>query len=407
MPREYTFKIDYTATSSDAEIFPQVTFAEVPEGSIVADLLTVTDSDVPEEGNMVLANIVAPQFPLTLTPEFSLSDGATLEGNGTTPYEFGSADERHSFTVVARDGTEKRWTFGLAVLPVVNANSAEVDEAALALTNLAGFSAEPGSKGFSIEEHRFSASTGVAGTGTAATSEPAKTAALSGKGGNALQKATIRHGRPAEADTPTADTLKLYINTSSGTPFPISIDMAIPLPDGVSLVGDVSDMSFPDIGSEHTFWLLDTVDGIARRWIVALEEYNSPVATVLDFSYEYTASEVRENSLSDPKVPAIVMDADRTADIDHMTSPAGHRIRNEQERFERPSTRIARRRELDKLERASQDKSVTVVGLRLFLNERGLAKVVIGLARGRKRYDKREYIKEKDARREMDRAMKR
>ena len=68
MPREYTFKIDYTATSSDAEIFPQVTFAEVPEGSIVADLLTVTDSDVPEEGNMVLANIVAPQFPLTLTP---------------------------------------------------------------------------------------------------------------------------------------------------------------------------------------------------------------------------------------------------------------------------------------------------------------------------------------------------
>ena len=286
MPREYTFKIDYTATSSDAEIFPQVTFAEVPEGSIVADLLTVTDSDVPEEGNMVLANIVAPQFPLTLTPEFSLSDGATLEGNGTTPYEFGSADERHSFTVVARDGTEKRWTFGLAVLPVVNANSAEVDEAALALTNLAGFSAEPGSKGFSIEEHRFSASTGVAGTGTAATSEPAKTAALSGKGGNALQKATIRHGRPAEADTPTADTLKLYINTSSGTPFPISIDMAIPLPDGVSLVGDVSDMSFPDIGSEHTFWLLDTVDGIARRWIVALEEYNSPVATVLDLSYE-------------------------------------------------------------------------------------------------------------------------
>ena len=50
---------------------------------------------------------------------------------------------------------------------------------------------------------------------------------------------------------------------------------------------------------------------------------------------------------------------------------------------------------------------MTVVGLRLFLNERGLAKVVIGLARGRKRYDKREYIKEKDARREMDRAMKR
>ena len=40
------------------------------------------------------------------------------------------------------------------------------------------------------------------------------------------------------------------------------------------------------------------------------------------------------------------------------------------------------------------------------LNERGLAKVVVGLARGRKSYDKREYLKENDARREMDKAMK-
>ena len=39
-------------------------------------------------------------------------------------------------------------------------------------------------------------------------------------------------------------------------------------------------------------------------------------------------------------------------------------------------------------------------------NERGLAKVAIGLARGRKAYDKREYIKENDAKREMDKAMK-
>ena len=64
-------------------------------------------------------------------------------------------------------------------------------------------------------------------------------------------------------------------------------------------------------------------------------------------------------------------------------------------------------RELQKLERASQDKGLTIVGLRLFLNERGLAKIVIGLARGRKAYDKREYLKENDAKREMDKAMKR
>ena len=60
-------------------------------------------------------------------------------------------------------------------------------------------------------------------------------------------------------------------------------------------------------------------------------------------------------------------------------------------------------RELRKLERASQDVGLTIVALRLFINDRGLAKVVIGLARGRKSYDKREYIKEKDAKREMDR----
>ncbi len=64
------------------------------------------------------------------------------------------------------------------------------------------------------------------------------------------------------------------------------------------------------------------------------------------------------------------------------------------------------RRELTKLERASQDRGLTIVGLRLFLNERGLAKIAVGLARGRKAYDKREHLKESDARREMDKVMK-
>ena len=42
----------------------------------------------------------------------------------------------------------------------------------------------------------------------------------------------------------------------------------------------------------------------------------------------------------------------------------------------------------------------------MFLNVRGLVKIVIGLARGRKTYDKREYLKENDAKREIDKAMK-
>ena len=64
-------------------------------------------------------------------------------------------------------------------------------------------------------------------------------------------------------------------------------------------------------------------------------------------------------------------------------------------------------RELTKLSRSLQDKGLTIVGLRLFLSERGLAKIAIGLARGRKSYDKREYLKQNDAKREMDQAMKR
>uniref|UniRef100_UPI00307F9FF1 SsrA-binding protein SmpB n=1 Tax=Alistipes shahii TaxID=328814 RepID=UPI00307F9FF1 len=72
----------------------------------------------------------------------------------------------------------------------------------------------------------------------------------------------------------------------------------------------------------------------------------------------------------------------------------------------RDSKLLLNRRELAKLQRAGQDKGVTILGLRMFLNERGLAKVVVGLARGRKSYDKREYLKENDARREMDKAMK-
>lgn len=67
---------------------------------------------------------------------------------------------------------------------------------------------------------------------------------------------------------------------------------------------------------------------------------------------------------------------------------------------------LLQRKELVKLQRALQDKGLTLVGLRMFINERGLAKIVVGLARGRKNYDKRQYLKANDARREMDKALK-
>lgn len=63
-------------------------------------------------------------------------------------------------------------------------------------------------------------------------------------------------------------------------------------------------------------------------------------------------------------------------------------------------------KELRKLERGIKDTGFTIVPVRMFINEKGLAKVVIALAKGKKQYDKRESLKEKDDRRAMDRMFK-
>jgi SsrA-binding protein len=64
------------------------------------------------------------------------------------------------------------------------------------------------------------------------------------------------------------------------------------------------------------------------------------------------------------------------------------------------------KKELFKLERKTQEKGLTIVAIRMFLNERGLAKLEIALAKGKHEYDKREDIKKRDAKREIDRALK-
>ena len=65
------------------------------------------------------------------------------------------------------------------------------------------------------------------------------------------------------------------------------------------------------------------------------------------------------------------------------------------------------KKELRKLQRTSDEPGFTIVPTRLFINERGLAKVVIALAKGKKQYDKRQTLKEKEDRRMMDRMFKR
>ncbi|MFA8432953.1 MAG: SsrA-binding protein SmpB [Marinifilaceae bacterium] len=68
---------------------------------------------------------------------------------------------------------------------------------------------------------------------------------------------------------------------------------------------------------------------------------------------------------------------------------------------------LLQRKELNKLDRKTKESGLTIVPTRLFINDRGLAKLEIALARGKKTYDKRETLKQKDAKRDIDRMMKR
>ena len=64
------------------------------------------------------------------------------------------------------------------------------------------------------------------------------------------------------------------------------------------------------------------------------------------------------------------------------------------------------KKELQKIERFSKDTGFTIIPTKLFINEKGLAKLVVAVAKGKKSYDKRQSLKEKDDKREMDRAFK-
>lgn len=65
---------------------------------------------------------------------------------------------------------------------------------------------------------------------------------------------------------------------------------------------------------------------------------------------------------------------------------------------------LLNKRELSKLQRAVKEKGLTIIAVKLYIADNGYAKLLIALARGKKEYDKRQSIKEKDLRREMGRA---
>lgn len=67
---------------------------------------------------------------------------------------------------------------------------------------------------------------------------------------------------------------------------------------------------------------------------------------------------------------------------------------------------LLEKREIKKIEAKLKEKGYTLVPLRIFFNEKNLAKIEIGLARGKKLFDKRESIKQKDVEREIKRYLK-
>ncbi|MCS5490152.1 MULTISPECIES: SsrA-binding protein SmpB [Algoriphagus] len=64
---------------------------------------------------------------------------------------------------------------------------------------------------------------------------------------------------------------------------------------------------------------------------------------------------------------------------------------------------LLNKKELEKLRTKSQEKGLTIIPVRIFINDRGLAKMEIALGRGKKMHDKRQDLKEKDAKRELQR----
>jgi SsrA-binding protein len=62
--------------------------------------------------------------------------------------------------------------------------------------------------------------------------------------------------------------------------------------------------------------------------------------------------------------------------------------------------------ELKKLERKVKEKGLTLIPYRIFMNERNIVKIEVALAQGKKSFDKRHTIKEKDTKREIDRMKK-
>ena len=65
------------------------------------------------------------------------------------------------------------------------------------------------------------------------------------------------------------------------------------------------------------------------------------------------------------------------------------------------------KKELQKIQRLSKESGFSVIPMKIYISDKGLAKIIVAVAKGKKVYDKRESIKEREDKRQMDRAFKR
>jgi len=74
---------------------------------------------------------------------------------------------------------------------------------------------------------------------------------------------------------------------------------------------------------------------------------------------------------------------------------------------ERPRKLLLHKREIKRLTSKLEEKGLTLLPLKLYFNKRGIVKIMLGLGRGKRKYDKREKIRNRDQQRDMDRELKR
>lgn len=72
----------------------------------------------------------------------------------------------------------------------------------------------------------------------------------------------------------------------------------------------------------------------------------------------------------------------------------------------RPRKLLIHRREIEKFANKAHEKGLTLVPMKMYFNDRGIVKVILGLCRGRKLHDKREAMKKADVKRDLQRAMR-